>query len=127
MSLYESVAPLPLHVESYELERHELPVSSGFTRVTTVIHLRGAGEEGVGEDVTYDAAQHPPPADLPLAGEHTLDSLSALLEPLELVALQTKRQLGEGVVEAHERVRSATVSTCGVCGNMSTGRARSSR
>ena len=81
MSLYDAVAELPLHVESYELERLELPVSSGFTRVTTVIHLRGAGEEGVGEDVTYDAAQHPPPADLPLAGRHTLDSFSALLEP----------------------------------------------
>jgi L-alanine-DL-glutamate epimerase-like enolase superfamily enzyme len=81
MSLYDAVAGLPLHVESYELERLELPVSSGFTRVTTVIHLRGAGEEGVGEDVTYDAAQHPPPGDLPLAGGHTLDSFSALLEP----------------------------------------------
>jgi hypothetical protein len=81
MSLYDAVAELPLHVSSYELERLELPVSSGFTRVTTVIHLRGAGEEGVGEDVTYEAAQHPPPADLPLAGEHTLDSFSAVLEP----------------------------------------------
>src|SRR5207247_10818969 len=57
------------------------PVSSNFTRVTTVIQVRGAGEEGVGEDVTYDAAQHPPPGDLPLTGEHTLDSFSAVLEP----------------------------------------------
>ena len=81
MSLYDAVAALPLHVESYELERLEQPVSSNFTRVTTVIHLRGAGEEGVGEDVTYDAAQHPPPGDLPLTGEHTLDSFSAVLEP----------------------------------------------
>jgi hypothetical protein len=31
--------------------------------------------------VTYEAAQHPPPADLPLTGEHTLDSFSAALEP----------------------------------------------
>ena len=61
MSLYDSFAELPLRLESYELERLEQAVSSGFTRVTTVIHLRGAGEEGVGEDVTYDAAQHPPP------------------------------------------------------------------
>ena len=83
MSLYDAVAELPLRVEGYELERLELPVSSGFTRVSTVIHLRGGGEEGVGEDVTYDAAQHPPPADLPLAGEHTLDSFSAALETHE--------------------------------------------
>jgi L-alanine-DL-glutamate epimerase-like enolase superfamily enzyme len=81
VSLYDAVAGLPLRIESHELERLELPVSSGFTRVTTVIHLRGAGEEGVGEDVTYDAAQHPPPGDLPLAGEHTLDAYSAALEP----------------------------------------------
>jgi hypothetical protein len=81
MSLYDAVAELRLHVSSYELERLEQPVSSGFTRVATVIHLHGAGEEGVGEDVTYDAAQHPPPDDLPLAGEHTLDSFSAVLEP----------------------------------------------
>jgi hypothetical protein len=81
MSLYDTVAELPLHVEGYELERLEQAVSSGFTRVTTVIHLRGGGEEGVGEDVTYDAAQHPPPADLPLAGAHTLDSFSAAFEP----------------------------------------------
>jgi hypothetical protein len=81
MSLYDAVSELPLHVESYELERLEQPVSSNFTRVATVIHLRGAGEEGVGEDVTYDAAQHPPPGDLPLVGEHTLDSFSAALEP----------------------------------------------
>jgi L-alanine-DL-glutamate epimerase-like enolase superfamily enzyme len=81
MSLYDAVSELPLHVESYELERLEQPVSSNFTRVATVIHLLGAGEEGVGEDVTYDAAQHPPPGDLPLVGEHTLDSFSAALEP----------------------------------------------
>jgi hypothetical protein len=81
MSLYDSVAALALHVSGYELERLEQPVSSNFTRVTTVIHLRGGGEEGVGEDVTYDAAEHPPPGDLPLAGEHTLDSFSAVLEP----------------------------------------------
>ena len=84
MSLYDAIAALPLHVESYELERRELPVSSGFTRVTTVIHLRGAGEEGVGEDVTYDGTLHPPPADLRLAGSWTLDSFSEHLDSLAL-------------------------------------------
>ena len=114
MSLYDAVAELTLHVESYELERLELPVSSGFTRVTTVIHLRGAGEEGVGEDVTYDAAQHPPPADLPLAGGHTLDSFSAELEPhafsdhrrwgFESAALDLAlRQAGRSLAEAVRR------------------------
>jgi hypothetical protein len=82
VSLYASLAELPLRVESYELERLEQVISTGgFTRVTTVIRLRGGGVDGVGEDVTYDAKLHPPPHDLPLAGEHTLDSYSRALEP----------------------------------------------
>jgi L-alanine-DL-glutamate epimerase-like enolase superfamily enzyme len=52
--------------------------------VTTVVHLQGAGEEGIGEDVTYAAEDHPPPADLPLAGSHSLDSLSELMGRLTL-------------------------------------------
>jgi hypothetical protein len=120
VSLYDAVAELPLHVESYELERLTQPVSSGFTRVTTVIHLRGAGEEGVGEDVTYDAAQHPPPGDLALAGEHTLDSFPAVLEPhafsdhrrwgfesaaLDLALRQAGRSLADAVGRAPRPVR----------------------
>lgn len=45
MTLYEPLAGLPVEVDSYALERPELPVSTGFTRVTTVIRLRG-GDEG---------------------------------------------------------------------------------
>ena len=52
--------------------------------MTTVVHLRGAGEEGVGEDVTYSAEDHPPPADLPLTGSHALDSFSELVDRLAL-------------------------------------------
>ena len=58
MSLYDSVRDLPLTVEGYALDGLEQQVSSGFLRKTTVIRLAGAGEEGVGEDVTYDAAEH---------------------------------------------------------------------
>ena len=68
MALYDAVQDLPLEIDSYVLERHEYVISPEFTRVTTVVHLRGAGEEGVGEDVTYTATDHPPPDDLPLAG-----------------------------------------------------------
>ena len=84
MALYDSVKDLALEIESYELEPLELVVSPEFTRVTTVVHLRGAGEEGVGEDVTYTAEDHPPPSDLPLAGSFTIDSFSQLLETLTL-------------------------------------------
>jgi hypothetical protein len=84
VALYDAVADLPLEIDLYELERLEYVISPEFTRVTTVVHLHGAGEEGVGEDVTYTATDHPPPADLPLAGMFTLDSFSRLLEGLTL-------------------------------------------
>ena len=88
MSLYERVSDLPLEIESYGLEPLAFDVSPEFTRRTTVIHLRGGGHEGVGEDVTYspedqEALQREGPT-LPLAGSHTLDSLSKLLERLAL-------------------------------------------
>ena len=74
---------LPLELESYELERLEQPVTRGFTRVTTLVHLRGAGEEGLGEDVTWYAEHHDREQAagpvLPLFGEWTLESFSAVL------------------------------------------------
>jgi hypothetical protein len=87
-SLWKRIAATPLEIESFELERLEQPVAPEFTRVTTVIHLRGGGEEGVGEDVTYDAGdqdafQRSGPA-LALAGEWTLASFSRHLDGLEL-------------------------------------------
>jgi L-alanine-DL-glutamate epimerase-like enolase superfamily enzyme len=83
IALYDQIADLPLTVESYELEGLVRDVSSDFTRQTTVIHLHGAGAEGVGEDVTYDSVDHDiqqkaGPA-LPLAGEHTIDSFAKLV------------------------------------------------
>ncbi|TMK77047.1 MAG: hypothetical protein E6G45_11100 [Actinobacteria bacterium] len=84
VALYDSVANLPLEVDLYELDQLELAISPEFTRVTTVIHLRGGGEEGIGEDVTYTAGDHPPPGDLPLAGSYTIDSYSQLLDGLAL-------------------------------------------
>jgi L-alanine-DL-glutamate epimerase-like enolase superfamily enzyme len=87
VSTFARVSDLPLIVESYELERLEEAVSSDFTRVTTQIHLRGAGEEGIGEDVTYSGDDHdllhsaPPP---PLEGEWTIASFSEHLGGLEL-------------------------------------------
>jgi hypothetical protein len=58
VSTFERLAALPVEVESYDLEPLEQDVSSDFTRLTTVIHMRGGGHEGVGEDVTYDALDH---------------------------------------------------------------------
>jgi L-alanine-DL-glutamate epimerase-like enolase superfamily enzyme len=88
VSLYERVAELPFELESYDLEPLEYAVAPQFTRRTTVVRLRGGGHEGVGEDVTYspedqEALQEEGPT-LPLAGSHTLDSFSQLLERLAL-------------------------------------------
>jgi hypothetical protein len=88
LATYDAVADLALEVESFALERLEQRVSTEFTRVTTVVRLRGGGQEGVGEDVTYhaedqEAFQAEGPK-LPLAGSHTLDSFSELVGRLEL-------------------------------------------
>ena len=87
MSTYERVADLPLTIDDYALEGLTRTVSSGFERVTTVIRLRGGGEEGLGEDVTYEAddqrAQQERGPVLPLAGEWTFASFSQHLGELD--------------------------------------------
>ncbi len=54
---FDLLAELPLEIEGYELQglEHTIP---GFERLSTVIHLWGGGEDGLGEDVTYDALDH---------------------------------------------------------------------
>jgi hypothetical protein len=86
---YDRLADLALEVESYSLERLDLRVSPEFMRSTTVVRLRGAGVDGVGEDVTYDPAAHDALharlADgLPPPGSWTVDSFSRALDGVEL-------------------------------------------
>ncbi|MEA2188718.1 MAG: hypothetical protein QOK16_3729, partial [Solirubrobacteraceae bacterium] len=80
MSTYELVADLPLTIEDYILEGLVQNVSSDFERKSTVIHLHGGGEEGVGEDVVYDAVDHEiaqeAGAVLALAGNWTIRSFA---------------------------------------------------
>lgn len=85
---YELLAALPLEIESYALEGLELEVAAGWARRTTLVRLLGGGQNGVGEDVTYEAErqedfQRAGP-ELDLGGSHTIDSFSQLLEPLAL-------------------------------------------
>ena len=88
MSLYDSVRDLPLTIDGYRLDGLEQQVSSRFLRKTTLIRLEGDGEEGVGEDVTYDAAeqdlQQAAGPVLPLQGVWTLDTFSQHLGTLPL-------------------------------------------
>ncbi|HSI98041.1 MAG TPA: hypothetical protein VK926_06725 [Gaiellaceae bacterium] len=88
MSLYDRVRDLPLEIDGYDLELLELQARADFLRKTTVLRLRGGGEEGIGEDVTYAAAEHDRlqarGPDLPLAGSWTLHSFAEHLAGLPL-------------------------------------------
>lgn len=87
-SLYDSVRDLPLEIEGYELEGLELQARADFLRKTTVVHLQGGSEEGIGEDVTYHGEEHDRlqtrGADLALAGSWTLHTFSEHLATLPL-------------------------------------------
>jgi len=88
VSTWELLAGLPLEVEEIALDGRELKLSEEFSRLTTRVLLRGAGEEGVGEDVVYDGldqvAFQAEGTKLPLAGSWTLESFSAHLGELDL-------------------------------------------
>jgi L-alanine-DL-glutamate epimerase-like enolase superfamily enzyme len=88
VGLYEHIAELPLQIDGYELEGLEHDFAGQFLRMTTLIRLRGGGEEGVGEDVVYDGLDHVAFQDAgpsqPLAGSWTIDSFSQHLEGLDL-------------------------------------------
>jgi L-alanine-DL-glutamate epimerase-like enolase superfamily enzyme len=88
MSDWARLRDLEVEIEDIAFDRLEQDVSSDFTRVTTVVRLRGGGEEGVGEDVVYssedqDAAQQAGPPQQ-LKGTHTLESFSKLLGGIDL-------------------------------------------
>ncbi|HEX4482635.1 MAG TPA: hypothetical protein VH081_02505 [Solirubrobacteraceae bacterium] len=97
MSTWQQLAELPVEIEEYSLQPLQADVSSEFTRKSTVIHLRGGGQEGVGEDVTYDAVDHEILQDagpvLALAGRFTLASFAERLAGLSLFAQPPQREV----------------------------------
>ncbi len=99
MSTYELVADLPVRIEAYDLEGLVQTVSSDFERKSTIIHLRGAGQEGQGEDVVYDAVDHEIAQDagpvLELAGGWTMRSFSEHLAGLQLFAQPAQREVSQ--------------------------------
>jgi L-alanine-DL-glutamate epimerase-like enolase superfamily enzyme len=88
MSVLGELGTLPLRIDGYELERLQRDVSSDFTRVSTHIRLHGDGEEGIGEDVTYDAEDQDvlqeAGAVQPLEGSWTIDSFCDHVATLDL-------------------------------------------
>jgi L-alanine-DL-glutamate epimerase-like enolase superfamily enzyme len=88
MTDWDRVKDLEVRIDDYALERLEEDVSSHFNRVSTVIRMWGAGEEGIGEDVVYDAVDHDAAQRagpiLPLTGHWTHEGLSNHLAGLDL-------------------------------------------
>jgi L-alanine-DL-glutamate epimerase-like enolase superfamily enzyme len=97
MAIFDSLSSLSVEVEAYSLEGLQADVSSDFTRLSTVIHMRGGGQEGVGEDVTYDALDHVALQDagvvLDLAGKRTLGELCELVGGLDLFPAEPVRDV----------------------------------
>ena len=84
---YDLVRELPVSVDEDELTGLSADVSTGFTRRTTIIHLRGGGHEGTGEDTTYSEAEQlafqQAGTVLPVTGVHTIESFSGLFEGMD--------------------------------------------
>ena len=107
MELYDRVKDLPVYIDDYDFQFREENCAGDFARASVVlsvqdtkpgapefrrpciqITLHGGDVDGRGEDVTYDVADHhallDSSADLPLAGEYTVESLSKVLERVDL-------------------------------------------
>ena len=86
---YDRLAELPIEIEGYELTAHDREFGE-FTRPSTVIHLRGKGEEGIGEDVVYTVLDHIAHRDAgpvhDLGGPETLGQACELIGELDLFA-----------------------------------------
>src|SRR5919201_198322 len=87
MGAYEKLADLPIEISDYELADQDRAYGS-FTRPSTLIRLRGGGQEGLGEDVIYDQLDHIAHRDAgpvhDLSGPRTLGELCELLGDLDL-------------------------------------------
>jgi hypothetical protein len=96
VATFDALADLPLEIEGYELRPLELQIP-GFERLSTVIHLWGGGEDGLGEDVTYDAIDHIALQDagpnLDLTGYATLGEFCELMADLDTFPTAPQRDV----------------------------------
>ncbi|HKP91318.1 MAG TPA: hypothetical protein VJT75_15245 [Thermoleophilaceae bacterium] len=97
MGTFDRIADLPVAIDGYSLEGLERDVSSDFTRLSTVIRMHGGGEEGLGEDVTYDALDHVALQDAgavhDLTSATTMGELCELVEALDLFPAEPVRDV----------------------------------
>lgn len=87
MATFDRIKDLPVEIEGYELEDRDRTYGD-FTRPSTIVHLRGGGEEGIGEDVVYDVLDHIAHRDTgavhDLSGPKTLGEFCDLAGELDL-------------------------------------------
>jgi L-alanine-DL-glutamate epimerase-like enolase superfamily enzyme len=97
MATFDLLAGLSLETEGYALEGLRAQVSSGFERLTTVVHLRGGGLEGIGEDVVYDGVDQQALQDAgavhDLSGSYTLGEFCELVDSLDLFPTEPQRDV----------------------------------
>jgi L-alanine-DL-glutamate epimerase-like enolase superfamily enzyme len=97
MSTFDHLADLPVRVDGYRLAGLHAEVSSGFERLSTVLHLQGGGLDGIGEDVVYDAEDHvawqAAGAVHDLSGDTTLGEFCEQVDALDLFPAAPQRDV----------------------------------
>jgi hypothetical protein len=88
MGLYGKLAGLPFQIDGYRLTGSSRKVSTSYERLTTTVCLRGRGEDGLGEEVTYHAGDQSRfrrfGVDHDLAGRFTVEEFSERLDSVDL-------------------------------------------
>jgi hypothetical protein len=92
VALWEKLNGLELTLEDAATERRSVDVSTDFKRVTTTVVLSGRGEEGRGEDVTYNAEDHEWFPEVAARGAMSLGDYSAALDGLQLFGAEPKME-----------------------------------
>jgi hypothetical protein len=96
MATFDRLADLPLEIEGYELRGEEFTTPE-FERLSTVIAIHGGGEEGLGEDVTYDAVDHIALQDagptLDLTGHATLGEFCEFMGSVDTFPAEPQRDV----------------------------------
>jgi L-alanine-DL-glutamate epimerase-like enolase superfamily enzyme len=96
MATFDRLADLPLEIEGYELQGQQF-ATGRFERLSTTIHIRGGGEDGLGEDVTYDALDHVALQDagpaLDLTGHATLGEFCDFMAGVDTFPVEPQRDV----------------------------------
>ena len=96
MATFDPLAGLPIEIDGYELEDLRFDTGS-FERRTTIVRIHGGGEEGLGEDVTYEADDHGVHQDAgpvhDLTGPSTVGELCDLIGGLDLFPAEPSRDV----------------------------------